>query len=116
LYYAVMLGCIPVIVQPDVAQPFHANLPYGDFSVSIAQHAMYSMPELLAGIAADNAKLAAMQRSLACVQKYFHWEFNLVRDGQAGWMLLQILSDRLWPGKPPTVVCKAPVVASQMLL
>ena len=63
---AAVYGCIPVIMQDGVHQPFEEVLPYHNFAVRVAETDVASLPHLLNTIAADTNKLSKMQVSKVC--------------------------------------------------
>eukprot|EP00899_Mesostigma_viride_P013090 jgi/Mesvir1/21782/Mv04178-RA.1 len=68
---AVIMGCVPVIVQDNVEQPFEDYLPYERFSVRLNESQIPFMLDILRGI--DDATYARMQRELECCMTRFIW-------------------------------------------
>jgi hypothetical protein len=56
---SVVHGCIPIIVQDFMAQPFHELLPYADFSLHVDESEIDALPEILRSIPA--ARVREMQ-------------------------------------------------------
>lgn len=71
LSQSMMMGCVPVIIQPAVFQPFEGLLPYDAFSMRFGYHDIPVLHELLRNVSdAEHARL------LRGVEKYapaFNW-------------------------------------------
>ncbi|KAK3266018.1 hypothetical protein CYMTET_25337, partial [Cymbomonas tetramitiformis] len=80
---AALYGCIPVILQDDIAQPFEELLPYDRFAVRVKEEDIEELPDLLRSIpSACNETLGLlhghrcvprMRAELACAARYFLW-------------------------------------------
>ncbi|GBF90959.1 exostosin-like glycosyltransferase [Raphidocelis subcapitata] len=68
---AVLHGCIPVIVIDRVVGPWGHQLRWSAFSVRVAEADAERLPELLTAI--PEARVRAMQRTLATVWRRFAW-------------------------------------------
>lgn len=75
-----MYGCIPVIMQDEVSQPFDDILPYDKFSVRVAEKDLERLPEMLRkiptscdGVGPDDLCLPRMRQQLACAVRSFLW-------------------------------------------
>lgn len=71
LSQSMMMGCVPVIIQPAVSQPFEGLLPYDAFSMRFGYNDIPVLHELLRNVSdAEHARL------LRGVEKYapaFNW-------------------------------------------
>jgi Exostosin family len=54
-------GCIPVIIQDGVHQPFETVLPYWRFSVRLAKADLPRLPQLLSAIDHDEVRRAVQR-------------------------------------------------------
>lgn len=68
---SVVYGCIPIIVQDFMAQPFHEFLPYSSFSLHVDESEIDALPEILRAIPASRVR--AMQSALRCVAPRLLW-------------------------------------------
>eukprot|EP00854_Cymbomonas_tetramitiformis_P002586 gene2586-3339_t len=68
---ALLLGCIPVIIQDNYEQPFEEYLPYGRFAVRVKEEDVPHLPSILANISGEAQQ--SMQREVACVASRFYW-------------------------------------------
>jgi len=66
IVHAAVSGCIPVVIQEHVYQPFEDVLPYEEFSLRLNNADIHRLPDLLRAIGPE--RLAALQRGL---QKYW---------------------------------------------
>ena len=66
-------GCIPVIVQDNITQPFEGFLPYERFAVRVLEDELVGLPKLLDAIEAEPGRVDAMRRELACAAVSFSW-------------------------------------------
>ena len=72
LTYAMVSGCIPVIVMDSVVQPGQEVLPYNDFTVQLARTQIPQLEKILRGIPAE--QIASLQRNVAKYSSYFVWD------------------------------------------
>jgi hypothetical protein len=77
---AATFGCIPVVVQDNVAQPFDDVLPYERFSVRVAEKDLEKLPEILRaipmsceGVGPEGRCVPRMREQLACAVRSFLW-------------------------------------------
>ncbi|KAG2494879.1 hypothetical protein HYH03_007118 [Edaphochlamys debaryana] len=91
LVQAVQFGCVPVIIQDWVYQPFEDFMPYEEFSVRLPASSIPSIVELLRGI--SDQELANMRLNLAKYYRAFIWEREY--GGQAYEWTLSGLQRRL---------------------
>jgi hypothetical protein len=63
--------CVPLIVQPNVAQPFSELLPFENFSVSVRHDDLHRLPAILEAV--NDARHEAMQRSMRYWRSAFDW-------------------------------------------
>jgi hypothetical protein len=68
---AVLLGCIPVLVGDYVEPPFEAELDWPSFSVRVRDAQLEHIVDIVRAI--TPREVAAMQRTLACVWRFFSW-------------------------------------------
>lgn len=68
---AMVTGCVPVIIQEHVYQPYEEVLPYEEFSVRLNNADIPRLPEILNSI--DEEKLQKMQRALEVYWPAFVW-------------------------------------------
>uniref|UniRef100_A0A061RCH4 Exostosin-like glycosyltransferase n=1 Tax=Tetraselmis sp. GSL018 TaxID=582737 RepID=A0A061RCH4_9CHLO len=94
LYFIMAHGCIPVIIQPDIAQPWEELLDYDGFAVVLEQHTMHRLPRMLDEIESKTGLLQKMQAEVCRVAPYFSWEWNGAR-GKAMEALMQVLASRI---------------------
>jgi hypothetical protein len=69
---AVVAGCVPVIIQERVFQPYEDLLPYEEFSLRLSNDEVEALPELLRAV--TPAQLAALQAGLARHWPAFVWQ------------------------------------------
>jgi len=50
---AAMFGCIPVIIQDDISQPFEEQLPYHRFSIRVKESDFQNLPSILEKVPRD---------------------------------------------------------------
>ena len=72
LTYAMVSGCIPVIVMDSVVQPGQDVLPYNEFSVQLTRKQVPLLEKTLRSFSRE--RIAALQRSVAKYSSYFVWE------------------------------------------
>ncbi len=72
LTYAVVSGCIPVIIMDSVVQPGMDVLPYSDFTVQLTRKQVPHLESFLRGIPAN--QIASLQRNVAKYSSYFVWD------------------------------------------
>ncbi|EOD41429.1 hypothetical protein EMIHUDRAFT_462116 [Emiliania huxleyi CCMP1516] len=64
--------CVPVIIQPNVTQPFEELLPYEDFSLRLTKEDIPALPKLLRAV--PDATICRMQTSLAKHYRALLWQ------------------------------------------
>eukprot|EP00898_Chlorokybus_atmophyticus_P005141 jgi/Chlat1/5628/Chrsp369S00416 len=69
---AVLNGCIPVIIQDNVTQPFEDYLPYEDFTVRVPKAELYRLPDILQAIPQE--RIERMQFTMSRVWRNFFWQ------------------------------------------
>mmetsp|Transcript_15713 Transcript_15713/g.28113 ORF Transcript_15713/g.28113 Transcript_15713/m.28113 type:complete len:720 (-) Transcript_15713:811-2970(-) len=74
-YQAVLYGCIPVIIQDHVVQPYSEFLPYYKFSVTMHKSEIPMMVEHLRSYTA--ADIAEMRMNLLKYHRAFFWQKEL---------------------------------------
>lgn len=80
---AMQWGCIPVIVQDNIEQPFSDILPYDQFSVRVPKADIPKIPDIVKAIAPE--KLERMRQQLACAARTMQWSSVLGSDfGEGG--------------------------------
>jgi len=77
LSLAIATQCVPVIIQPNVTQPFEDLLEgtpydYGTFSIRLTKADIPNLPTILRAI--PEPTLCSMQRQLARVHRAFLWQ------------------------------------------
>ncbi|KAK3266060.1 hypothetical protein CYMTET_25293 [Cymbomonas tetramitiformis] len=103
---AVLHGCVPVIIQDGILQPWEEILPYQNFTVRVSESDIPKLPELLEAI--HPARLAQMQDELACAAPHFLWSsvfgsiFGEGADQDAFATLMWLLNQRRLQRKPLT--------------
>ena len=76
-------GCIPVIVQDNIAAPYDDVLPYDEFSVRVAKADIAKIPDIVKAITPE--KLDRMRQQLACAARALQWSSILGSDfGEGG--------------------------------
>jgi hypothetical protein len=66
-----LLGCIPVLVGDHVEPPFEAELEWPTFSVRVPDAQLDRIVDIVRAI--PPRQVAAMQRTIACVWRFFTW-------------------------------------------
>lgn len=61
--FAISTGCIPLIIQENVFQPFEDVLPYEDFSIRLNNEDIPFLPSILRAISPE--RIEALQQNLA---------------------------------------------------
>jgi hypothetical protein len=81
---AMQFGCIPVIVQDNITQPYEDLLPYDNFAIRIPESEMESLPEMLRsipdscdGLPPGSRCLQRMRRELTCATRATMWSSGL---------------------------------------
>jgi hypothetical protein len=111
---ALAAGCIPVIVQPMVAQPFDDLLPYSNFSLSFRMADVKRLPALLRAIPPE--RVCSLRREGARYSRLLMWQ----QPGGLAYDMLQVslckraLRLHRGPGKPPWAGC-ADLTAEDLL-
>ena len=77
LSLAIVTQCVPVIIQPNVTQPFEDLLQgtpysYDTFAVRLTKADIPQLPSILRAI--PHSRLCAMQRMLARIYRAFLWQ------------------------------------------
>ena len=72
LSLAVITQCVPVIIQPNVTQPFEALLPYASFSIRLEKEDIPQLPQILKAVTDD--QVCRMQRNLARYYRALLWQ------------------------------------------
>ncbi|KAK3254589.1 hypothetical protein CYMTET_36194 [Cymbomonas tetramitiformis] len=67
----IAFGCIPVIIQDNITQPFETELPYHLFSIRVAETDIPQLPAILDAVTPKQLEL--MQAALRCVWPRFMW-------------------------------------------
>ncbi|KAG2439616.1 hypothetical protein HXX76_004968 [Chlamydomonas incerta] len=75
LTHALMHGCVPVIIQDRVRQPWEDLLHYPDFSIRVSKAELPRLVELLRAVPAED--VAALMREGARVYRAFVWQPEL---------------------------------------
>ena len=76
-------GCIPIIVQDNIAAPYDDVLPYDEFSVRVAKADIPKIPDIVKAITPE--KLDRMRQQLACAARALQWSSILGSDfGEGG--------------------------------
>lgn len=65
-----VLGCVPLIAQPYVVQPYEMLLPYESFSKRIAYEEVAQVPKI---VNVSDSEVRRLRRSLARVRRAFVW-------------------------------------------
>lgn len=71
LALAMLAGCVPLIIQPNVRQPFDDLLPYDDFSLRLPPDDVPRLHELLPAV--GEAEHARLRRGVARHAAAFSW-------------------------------------------
>ncbi|GFR40151.1 hypothetical protein Agub_g707, partial [Astrephomene gubernaculifera] len=69
---AMLLGCVPVIVQDHIYQPFWDVVPFEDFSLRISRHDLHQLVDLLDMITPQ--QLERLQAGVENYHRAFIWE------------------------------------------
>jgi len=72
LSLAMFTQCIPVIIQPNITQPYEEFLPYHDFSLRLTKEDIPRLPEILRAV--PEATLCSMQKALARYYRPLLWQ------------------------------------------
>ena len=71
LSQSMMMGCVPVIIQPAVSQPFEGLLPYDAFSMRFGYNDIPVLHELLRNVSdAEHARRCGKVRAGLQVARY----------------------------------------------
>ena len=75
LVKAVLGGCLPLIAQPLVEQPFEALLPYELFSLRLGygEGELDALPSTLSDASLPRERVVRMRRRLAAASRAFEW-------------------------------------------
>eukprot|EP00899_Mesostigma_viride_P026954 jgi/Mesvir1/7443/Mv19222-RA.1 len=84
---AILMGCIPLIIEDERQQPFEEVLPWERFSLSVPFDSMHRLPEIVEDALTRPDKIADMQRELACLAPLLHWTDLLGALPGASWDL-----------------------------
>ena len=88
LSLAVITQCVPVIIQPNVTQPYEDLLPYEDFSLRISKDSIPQLPQILKAVTDD--AVCKMQRALAKVWRAFLWQQPYGAQHASAYDLMQV--------------------------
>lgn len=69
--YAMVTGCVPVIIQDGVRQPLDDVLPYWRFSIRLPQADIPNIERILRAV--EPVELALLQKGLRLYHHYFMW-------------------------------------------
>lgn len=69
---AMLTQCVPVIIQPNVSQPFEELLPYASFSLRYTREDIPALPSLLRAV--TTRRICEMQTSLARHYRALLWQ------------------------------------------
>lgn len=72
LAQAMMVGCVPVVVQEHVFQPFEDLLPYEDFSLRLDNGDLPRIREILQGI--SDEQYARLLQGVLRYRHAFWWQ------------------------------------------
>ena len=72
LSLAMLTQCVPVIIQPNVTQPFEELIPYDDFALRLQLEDVPRLGALLRGTSA--AQVCRWQRALARYYRAILWQ------------------------------------------
>lgn len=75
LTHALMHGCVPVIIQDHVHQPFEDLLSYPDFSIRVARAELPSLVDLLRAV--PEKEVLRLMRGTAAAYRAFIWQAEL---------------------------------------
>ncbi|XP_057456080.1 probable glucuronoxylan glucuronosyltransferase IRX7 [Lotus japonicus] len=94
LVESVALGCVPVIIADGIRLPFPSAVRWADISVTVAEHDVGKLSEILEHVAATN--LSSIQRNLWDPRTRRALLFNSeVQEGDATWQVLRGLSEKV---------------------
>ncbi|KAK3280519.1 hypothetical protein CYMTET_11642 [Cymbomonas tetramitiformis] len=109
LVEAVLFGCIPVIIQDNVTQPFEEVLSYRKFAVRLQERRIRNLPEILGRISQEQE--LGMRQELACARPHFLWSsvFGAVAVGKKSRYPVGERNTSLWAplhvGHPTAPLC-----------
>lgn len=90
LTLAVLTQCVPVIIQPNVSQPFEEFLPYDEFSLRLDKwRDIPNLPAILRAVSDD--AVCRMQAVLARVYRAFLWQQPFGSAHANAYDLMQLL-------------------------
>jgi len=72
LTLAMVTQCVPVIIQPNVTQPFEELLPYEKFSIRLTKEAIPRLPDILRAV--PMATVCSLQQGLARFYRALLWQ------------------------------------------
>lgn len=70
--YAMITGCVPVIIQDGVRQPLDDVLPYWRFTIRLAQAEIPRLETILRAVGSD--ELSSLQHHMKLYHHYFLWK------------------------------------------
>jgi hypothetical protein len=82
IVHAMATGCVPLIIQDGVHQPFDDVLPYHEFSLRLPQADIARLDDILRSV--TPVELAALQRGVRRFHKAFIWEDGNDQKGNDG--------------------------------
>ncbi|KAL1511199.1 hypothetical protein AB1Y20_006014 [Prymnesium parvum] len=88
LSLAVVTQCVPVIIQPNVSQPFEDLIPYKDFSVRLDKDQIPKLPQILKSVTDES--VCKMQQALAKYWRAFLWQQPFGAQHPSAYDLMQI--------------------------
>jgi hypothetical protein len=71
IVHAMAAGCVPLIIQDGIHQPFDDVLPYHEFALRLPQSDMDSVDAILRGV--SPTELLALQNGVRRFHKAFIW-------------------------------------------
>lgn len=81
--YAMVAGCIPVVVQPSVRQPLDDVLPYWRFSLRLRLEDAPNLVQILDAV--TPGEVEALQSHVKLYHSYFLWRGWSDLPGASGW-------------------------------
>ena len=81
IVHAMASGCVPLIIQDGVHQPFDDVLPYHEFSLRLPQSDIPRLDDILRSVSAG--ELLALQAGVKRFHRAFMWA-DADRDGAEG--------------------------------
>jgi len=93
---AVLNGCIPVVIQPQVKVEWEEQLPLHDYALRLPFYMIHKLPEVLQRIV-STGRGEQMQRAMACAWRFHHWEYP---TGRAFDLVMCELKARLLKARP----------------